>query len=54
MSETDHDYYERRAAEELARAQEADTDVARLAHRALADLYRARLTSERDIERRHV
>ena len=39
----DRDYYRHRLAEELARADDADCDVARIAHRKLAEFYQRRL-----------
>jgi len=43
-TETDEEYYRRRLAEEMQLAEDAETDVARSAHRRLAGLYAARLT----------
>lgn len=40
----DRDYYLRRLHEELRRADMADSTVAKLAHRKLAEYYRQRLT----------
>lgn len=46
MRDCDHDYYRRRLAHETALAASATSDEARLAHRRLADLYRARLAGQ--------
>jgi hypothetical protein len=39
MQDTDRDYYRRRLEEELQRSYDADCDVARIAHRKLAEFY---------------
>jgi len=43
MRDSDHDYFQRRIADETALVASATSDEARLVHRQLADLYRARL-----------
>lgn len=48
MRDSDHDYYRRRIADATAQAASTTSDEARLVHRQLADLYRARL-AEREI-----
>ncbi len=40
----DRDYYRHRLAEELDRATNADSDVAKIAHRKLAEFYQRKLT----------
>lgn len=48
MAGFDRDYYERRLSEEAERALHADTDVGRIAHQRLAELYRALLSTPVD------
>lgn len=43
MSRADHAYYKRRADEEQAQAEAADTLESRVVHRQLRDLYRIRI-----------
>ncbi|WP_139114740.1 hypothetical protein [Rhizorhabdus dicambivorans] len=43
MRANDLEYYRRRLVEELERSFDAESEVARTAHRTLAELYRARL-----------
>jgi len=51
MNETDLDYYRRRLTEELERSLDARAEVERIAHRKLAELYRARLNEPAPISR---
>ncbi|RYG29264.1 MAG: hypothetical protein EON93_17020 [Burkholderiales bacterium] len=51
MNEADLDYYRRRLTEELERSFDAKADVERIAHRKLAELYRARLNEPAPISR---